>query len=225
MTSLASAALHLALQATARTVDTIYVQTAPVAQGWFAKAVSIAGGLLTIAVVATAVILVPAMWNFRKTYKKTSKLLERIQGDVSPLIKHAHSIVDNVDYISTAIRADVAKIQGTIQLANERLQDAIDTTERRVNEFNALLTVVQSEAEGAFVSTAAAVRGIREGASEFARGSGPELASVEFDDDGLEAVEDDLETDDYGNDDSPESDDRSDATRAPRVIRRNRTRG
>jgi uncharacterized protein YoxC len=223
MTSLASAAVHFALQAAARTVDTIYVQSAPNPQGWFQKMASIAGGILTLAVLASAIVLVPAMWNFRKTYKRTAKLLERIQGDVSPLIKHAHSIADNVDYISTAIRADVAKIQGTIQLANERLQDAIGATETRINEFNALLTVVQSEAEGAFVSTAAAVRGFREGASEFSRGSGPELASVESDDDGLEAVDDDLETDDYGNDDSPESDDRSDATRAPRIIRRDLT--
>jgi uncharacterized protein YoxC len=215
--------MTLLLQAAAR-VDTIFIQTAPVAQSWFAKVTGVAGVVMTLTILAIAISLVPAMWNFRKTYKKTNELLDRIQADVMPLIKHAHSIADNLDYISTAIRSDVGMIQDTIKSANGQIQQAVGMTERRINEFNALLAVVQDEAEGLFVSTAATVAGVKTGASHLVGGDGTELASVEVDGDDLEIVVDDEETDYYGYDDSPESDDQPDATRAPRIIRRDRSR-
>jgi hypothetical protein len=200
--------------------DTIFVQTAAVAQTWFAKVTGIAGGIMTLTLLVMAVALVPAAWNFRKTYKKTTELLDRIQADVMPLIKHAHSIADNLDYISTALRADVGMIQDTLKRANTTVAGAVSQTERKINEFNALLDVVQGEAEGLFVSTAATVRGVKTGASHLVGGDGTELASVEADDDDLEIVIDDEETDDYGYDDSAESDDQPDQARAPRIIRR-----
>jgi uncharacterized protein YoxC len=215
----------LLLQAAAQpVVDTIYVAATPASQGWFQKVTSIASGVMTLTLLVMAVALVPAAWNFRKTYKKTNELLDRIQADVMPLVKHAHSIADNLDYISTAVRADVGMIQTTLQSANQTIKRAVGTTEHRINEFNALLDVVQGEAEGLFVSTAATVRGVRTGASHLVGGVGPEIASVEVDVDDLEIVVDDQETDDYGYDDSPESDDNPDPTRAPRIIRRTGTR-
>jgi hypothetical protein len=208
----------------ARAVDTIFVNTAPASQGWFQKATSIASGVTTLTLMVMAIALVPAAWNFRKTYQKTSALLDRIQADVMPLVKHAHSIADNLDYISTAIRSDVGMIQNTVKSANSQIQRAVGQTEQRINEFNALLAVVQGEAEGLFVSTAATVAGVKTGASHLVGGDGTEIASVEVDGNDLEIVLDDEETDDYGYDDSSGSDDQPDPARAPRIIRRTRTR-
>ena len=222
MTSFASAAVQLSARVAAVT-DTIWVQQPTVHQGLFDKITSIASVVLTLTLLAIAIALVPAAWNFRKTYKKSSALLDKVQADVAPLIKHAHSIADNVDYISTALRSDVSQIHGTLVEANVRLQEAVALTERRMHDFSALLAVVQQEAEGIFVSTAATVHGVRTGASHFAGGDGPELASVEVDDDGLEAAVDDEEID-YGNDSNGDADIDSDASRAPRIIRRARTR-
>ena len=153
---------------------------------------------------------------------------DKLHSDVAPLLKHANGIADNVNYISTAIREDVARISATLIAANSRLEDAVGMTERRMRDFNALLAVVQQEAEGLFLSTAATVRGVREGASRFASGDGPELASVEVDDDGLEAVVNDEDID-YANDSSTldpleddDTDDDPDAQRAPRISRRTR---
>ena len=212
------------LQAAARTVhDTIFVATATASQGWFQKVAGVASGVMTLTLMILAVALVPAAWNFRKTYKKSSEIIDRIQSDVAPLIKHAHAIADNLNYISTAIRSDVGMIQDTLKSGTARLERGLMGTEQRINEFNALLAVVQGEAEGLFVSTAATVRGVKTGASHLVGGDGTELASVEVDDDDLEIVVDDLETDDYGYDDSPDSDDEPDPARAPRIIRRDRS--
>jgi uncharacterized protein YoxC len=212
-----SPAIHLALRAAA-VADTIWVEK-PIAQGTFEKITSIASGITTLSILVLAIALVPAAWNFRKTYQKTSALLSRVQADVAPLVKHAHAIADNVNYISTAVRTDISMVHDTLVSANRRLEEAIATTERRMHDFNALLAVAQQEAEGVFLSTAATVHGVRRGASHFARGTGPELASVEVDDDDLEAVVDDEEIAD-GNDGNPYDD--PDAPRAPRVVRRTR---
>lgn len=217
MTPLASPAFHLVLRA-AVALDTVWVERP--AQGTFDKITSVASGVMTLTVLAIAIALIPAAWNIRRTYKKTSAMLSKVQADIAPLVKHAHTIADNVDYLSTAVRSDVGLIHSTLGSANQRLQDAAALTERRMQDFNALLAVVQEEAEGIFVSTAATVRGVRRSASHFAGSNGPELASVEVDDDGLEAAVDDEEIHD-GNDRNTY--DNEDASRAPRIIRRART--
>src|SRR3954468_5714326 len=134
-------------------------------RGWFDKAVAIAGGLTSIAILVLAIALVPAAWNFRKSYKKISDLLDRVYGDVNPMMRQASAIADNVNYITTSVRTDVQLVNATIASANQRLQQAVALTEERLNEFNALLAVVQQEAETMFVATASTVRGVRTGAA------------------------------------------------------------
>jgi hypothetical protein len=65
-------------------------------------------------------------------------------------------------------------------------------TEQRLNEFNALLAVVQDEAESMFVATASTVRGVRTGAAALHHEEDEEgarrapLASTEELDDGYD---------------------------------------
>jgi uncharacterized protein YoxC len=143
---------------------------------WFEKTTAIASGLMTVALLVLTVALVPAAWNFRKSYAKISDLLDKVYGDVNPLMRHASAIADNVNYITTSVRTDVQLVNATIASANLRLQQAVALTEQRLNEFNALLAVVQEEAETMFVATASTVRGVRTGAAalhteDFANGA------------------------------------------------------
>ena len=162
--SFARAGAWLWVQA-AQAPDTVLMRQVGQDPGWFEKATAIAGGLMTIALLVLTVALVPAAWNFRKSYKKVNDLLDRIYGDVNPLMRQASSIADNVNYISTSVRTDVQQVNATIAAANLRLQQAVALTEQRLGEFNALLEVVQHEAESMFVATASTVRGVRTGAA------------------------------------------------------------
>lgn len=228
MTPIASAALQHSLRAAVAMPDTIWVRTQAAPSGWFDSATHVASGVLTLTLMVIVIGLVPAAWRLRKAFRRLTTQFDKFHTDVAPLLKHANGIADNVNYISTAVREDIARISATLIAANSRLEGALAMTERRMHDFSALLAVVQQEAEGLFVSTAATVRGVREGASLFAGGDGPDLASVEVDDDGLEAVVDDGDID-YGNDsdslDRPEIDDTdgdADTSRAPRISRRSR---
>ncbi|CAN5878471.1 hypothetical protein BH11GEM1_BH11GEM1_26440 [soil metagenome] len=145
--------------------DTLLMRQVGQERGWFEKTTAIASGLMTIAVLVLTVALVPAAWNFRKSYAKVSDLLDRIYGDVNQIMRQASSIADNVNYVTTSVRTDVQQINATIAAANLRLQQAVALTEQRLNDFNALLAVAQQEAESMFVATASTVRGVRTGAA------------------------------------------------------------
>jgi uncharacterized protein YoxC len=151
------------LQATRTLPDTIVTKQVVTDPGLFQKVTTYASGLASIALLILAVALVPAAWNFRKSYGKISDMMDRIYGDVNPIMRHASTIADNVNYITTSVRVDVQKVSQTVASANQRLMASVELAEDRIKELNALLAVVQEEAESAFVSTASTIRGVRTG--------------------------------------------------------------
>lgn len=155
------------LQQVARTLpDTIYTKQVVAEPGLWEKITSVASGVMTITVIVLTVALVPAAWNFRKSYKKISDMLDKVYGDVNPLMRHASAIADNVDYITTSIRVDVQQVSQTVAAVNQRLADALAGAEDRMKQLNALLDVVQEEAESAFVTTASTIRGVQTGINQ-----------------------------------------------------------
>jgi uncharacterized protein YoxC len=154
------------LQAVATLPDTIITKQVVTDPGLFQKITTYASGLASIALLVLAVALVPAAWNFRKSYGKISDMMDRIYGDINPIMRHASTIADNVNYITTSVRVDVQKVSQTVASANQRLMASVELAEDRIKELNALLAVVQEEAESAFVSTASTIRGVRTGIHE-----------------------------------------------------------
>ncbi len=150
--------------------DTIVTINAEPPGGMFERVASIASGLMSIAMLVLTVFLVPAAYNFRKSYKRINQLLDRVYADINPIVKHANTISDNVDYITTSIRVDVQQVNRTIAEANRRMMQALKLSEKRIHDFNALMEVVQREAEGAFVTTASTLRGVRAGTAAFQQG-------------------------------------------------------
>jgi uncharacterized protein YoxC len=155
------------LQQVARTLpDTIVTKQVTVEPGLFQKITTWASGIASIALMVLTVALVPAAWNFRKSYSKISDMMDRIYGDINPIMRHASTIADNVNYITTAVRVDVQKLSQTVASANQRLMSSVDLAEERIKDLNALLAVVQEEAEAGFISTASTIRGVRTGIHE-----------------------------------------------------------
>lgn len=190
--------------------DTVIMKAVVPERGWVEQIMTVCTMVLTVSLTVLTIFAVPAAWRFRHTYKRINEFLDRIYSDVTPIMRHASTITDNVNYITTSVRADIALVNSTIASANDRLKQAVDLTEERLNEFNALLQVVQQEAEQAFISTASTVRGVRTGAAVF-RDRGMDLASEEELDpadvaDELESQIESLEEDDgYDGDSHAES--------------------
>jgi uncharacterized protein YoxC len=166
MTGWIGSGTELLLQAARVLPDTIYTKQVVSEPGLWSKVTSVASGVMTITVIILTAALVPAAWNFRKSYKKVSDMLDKIYGDINPLMRHASAIADNVDYVSTAIRVDIQQVSQTVAAVNQRLQQAASAAEERINQLNALLEVVQEEAESAFVTTASTIRGVQTGINQ-----------------------------------------------------------
>jgi len=153
---------------------------------------AIASAITAVALVVLVAAAARVAWHFRITHRKVNELLDRLHGEITPISRHVTSIADDLRAVTASIRGDVERVNTTIADANDRVQQAVALTEKRVNEFNALLAVVQHEAEHVFLDTASTVRAFRRGAAAFAgemSGSGMDLASDELDAAGDEEVD------------------------------------
>jgi uncharacterized protein YoxC len=167
------ATLAALLQA-APVVDAVVVREASGLERWASVLFSIATIVIAIALIVLAAAIVGAALAARRLTGKVQKMMERVRTDVDPILQHAIAVSDNVNYVSTAIRGDVQKLNDTVTMATRRLNRAAEVAENRIGEFNALLGVVQEEAENLFVNTAATVRGVQVGTETFRRFRDPE---------------------------------------------------
>lgn len=142
---------------------------------WVAIFSGIATIVIAIALIAIFLAVIPIALNARRAQRRVGSLLDSLQDQARPVMAHAQSVADNVDFVSTAIRSDVERLKQTIDLAQERLHHAAGAAEERISRFNRLLDVVQDEAESLFIGTASTVRGIRAGADRL-REPSPDLA-------------------------------------------------
>lgn len=99
------------------------------------------------------------------------KLLKAIQGRLQPVADRARGAAENVEYISAVVRTDIQKVNDSVTRITDRLAEASDHMEERIAEFNALMQVVQGEAEDIFLDTAAAAHGVRAGARSLSVGA------------------------------------------------------
>jgi uncharacterized protein YoxC len=152
--------------------------------GWYVLFLQITSAVSVVVFLVLMLILIPALVKFRKTAAKLDTVLDHLEQNIQPVTRHATRIADNVDYISTSIRADVQELRKTLLTANSGVREVIESSERRLHELGALLRLVQEEAEHAFVSTASTIRGLRAGAAVFGA-NGSRLA----DDEALEELE------------------------------------
>ena len=118
--------------------------------------------LVGVAILAASVVLVLLALRVNATLKSLSQ-------NLGPVSDRARSISDNVEFITQALRTDVERLNASVKGLNDRLNQASGHMEQRIEEFNALMEVIQGEAEGAFIKTAAAVRGVKEGAQKLSK--------------------------------------------------------
>jgi methyl-accepting chemotaxis protein len=127
-----------------------------------------ATGIATICVafflLAVAVILFLILLQVHKGVVRLRKIVQDAGRGVDPILEKGRSVAENVDFISAVVRTDVEKLGRTVSEMGDRLKKASDQMERRIEEFNTLVELVQSEAEEIFVNTASTLRGVQEGA-------------------------------------------------------------
>jgi uncharacterized protein YoxC len=143
--------------------DTVVMVATPTPswQRWIEVLASVATIVIALALILLAVALLVAAWNSRRIVRSVNALLSRLESGAQPVLRHANDVADNVNYITTSIRGDVEQFRHTLDGAQARLGRASELAEQRIREFDALLKVVQEEAEHLFIDTASTMRGVR----------------------------------------------------------------
>ena len=125
------------------------------------QAADIAMVTVGVAVVVTSLVVTFFVVRLNRI---VAELRSGVKLTLGPVSDRARRVTDNVEFITQALRSDVEQLTGSVQALTKRLHQASAHMEERIEEFNALMKVVQSEAEDIFLDTAATVRGVREGA-------------------------------------------------------------
>jgi len=127
--------------------------------------VDIVIALAAASVAATFVAILFTIVLFLAQARKAARAMEDARKKLSldPAVASLRRAAENLEAISRTVREESSRLSGSVGMLSDRVQQASDRIEERIEEFNALLEVVQGEAENAFVDSAARARGIRAG--------------------------------------------------------------
>jgi hypothetical protein len=135
-------------------------------------AVVVIGAAVVVLALVTAALLL-------RLSRTVGELRIGVRQNLGPVSERARAISDNVEFITQALRTDVERLNSSVKALTDRLNLASERMEERIEEFNALMEVVQDEAEGIFIDTASTVRGVRAGARAIAGGRGSKRSGRE----------------------------------------------
>ncbi|TVP57645.1 MAG: hypothetical protein EA351_05440 [Gemmatimonadales bacterium] len=123
--------------------------------------VAVAAGLIAATFLAVLLGLLYLFVQARTAVRSVERIRRSLLED--PAVESLRTTAANVEGISSVVREEVTELTRSLGAVSERVQQASDRMEERIEEFNALMEVVQSEAEGVFLDTASTARGVRSG--------------------------------------------------------------
>jgi chaperonin cofactor prefoldin len=150
-------------------------------EDWLAITIRIVGIVAVMVLGIGMIILAWAINKITRRLRSVDKALGEIGRDARPVLDRARAVGENLNFIVMSVRKEVDRVSETISVANDRLEDALESAEERVQELGALIDVVQGEVEDTLLTATSALRGIRTGARILRRGrrNDDEAAEVE----------------------------------------------
>ncbi|MGD8699871.1 MAG: DUF948 domain-containing protein [Gemmatimonadales bacterium] len=128
---------------------------------WLSITIRVVGIIAVIVLGVGMIVLGRAIFRIMRTLHKLEAAIDVIGRDARPVLDRARAIGENLNFIAMSVRKEVDRVGDTIAFANERLEDAIEAAEDRVQELTALIDVVQGEVEDTVITATSTLRGIR----------------------------------------------------------------
>jgi hypothetical protein len=151
-------------------------------EDWLAITIRIVGIVAVLVLGVGMIILAWAINKITRRLRSVDKALDEIGRDARPVLDRARAVGENLNFIVMSVRKEVDRVSDTISIANDRLEDALEAAEERVQELGALIDVVQGEVEDTLLTATSALRGIRTGARMLRRGGRNDDESAEVED-------------------------------------------
>ena len=129
------------------------------------------GALQLIVLVLAVVVLAATAYmviSLKKGFDALKGTVEKLVEESRPIIKQASLVAEDAREVVAMIKTDVERVTDAAGAVSEQLLDIAASTERRMDDINAVMDVVQGEIEETVLSTVATVRGVRLGSRAIA---------------------------------------------------------
>lgn len=151
-------------------------------EDWLATTIRIVGVVAVLVLGIGMIVLAWAINKITRRLRSVDRALGEIGRDARPVLDRARAVGENLNFIVMSVRKEVDRVSDTISVANDRLEDALEAAEERVQELGALIDVVQGEVEDTLLTATSALRGIRTGARMLRRSGRNDDAAAEVED-------------------------------------------
>ncbi len=131
---------------------------------WLEITIQVVGVVAILVLGVGMILLARAIFRVTRSLSKVDDALTTIGHDARPVLDRMRAIGENLNFMVMSVRRELDRVSDTISLANERLEDALESADDRVQELGALIDVVQGEVEDTLLSATSTLRGIRTGA-------------------------------------------------------------
>jgi uncharacterized protein YoxC len=139
-------------------------------RSWFDVLIQIEQAVVPLLLIALLASIALGVYKAGQGIDQVKRILLTSSGDISGAAHSVRNVAEDVRAITSSVRGDVEAVGDTVRDVNEKIRSAVTHAETRVRRLDALVEVAQEEAEDFVVSTAATLRGMREGASVLRRG-------------------------------------------------------
>lgn len=129
--------------------------------GWVGPTAALSLVVIALAFAAIAVALLAAG---RAARKATSELREEIHGlreEIGPALQAVNRVVGKVEVISDQVGGEVREVLETSRRTRYNIERGIKRAQDRLEDFDALVEVVQEEVEETALDATAAIRTVR----------------------------------------------------------------
>ncbi|MEO7362134.1 MAG: hypothetical protein ABI120_17525 [Gemmatimonadaceae bacterium] len=129
-------------------------------------------GTLQLIVLVLAVVVLGTMAylmiSLKKGFDALTGTVEKLVAESRPIINQVSMVAEDAREVVAMIKTDVERVTDAASAVSEQLLDIAASTERRMDNINAVMDVVQGEIEETVLSTVATVRGVRLGSRAIA---------------------------------------------------------
>lgn len=183
--------------------DTVFaVRQQPGWQSWVDALAAVAQIVLALALLIVGLGILFAALKVKKLIAQLQATVEaqtqKLRVDLAPAIHNVTTVTENVSFVTRTVRKDVERLSESVNGATRKLAEAAAVAQDRVGEFNAVIKVVQEEAEQIFVDGVSTLRGVQAGTDTFRRFQTGELELFDPNYDDLEEYDEEEYEDDDG---------------------------
>ncbi len=139
------------------------------APAWASVTIAISLAIIAVTLAAFLIVVIAALAAGRAQAAKLHDLLRDVQDDVKGTIKTVHRLTEQAQDLMLTLRHEAGAYAQTSRRLRRKIVRGMDRVEERLEDLDALYSVVHEEVEDTALDVAATLRSVRTGRGMISR--------------------------------------------------------